>query len=336
MKPQNFQLKDVEVITQFIAWRRQSGNRGRHLNLSWSNWGFGTEPLEVSAARLERNNIRFIELHGNRYGGDLGYDAKVVKRILDDHGIKVAGVCGMVTPESELSSNKPHVTQRCIDYFRRNIDLCAELGGTYLLFTPGAVGRPTKYDDNEFQRAADAIRILGDYFVKNNVRGAIEPVRPAEVSFCHTFAEAKRLIDAVDHPGVRHIAGDLFHMLVGEGHIASTIIEYRKYLINLHMADTNRGALGTGFLDLDLVLMALYSIGYNNESCFCTSEPLGPGGDPYPAMFGRPDPGALDRLVEQTARYFYEREQEILEAADDDLMRPCSAGQVLHRKVELG
>lgn len=78
-----------------------------------------------------------------------------MKRILDDHGIKVVGVCGMVTPESELSSNKPRITQRCIDYFRRNIDLCAELGGTYLLFTPGAVGRPTKYEHNEFLRAAD-------------------------------------------------------------------------------------------------------------------------------------------------------------------------------------
>lgn len=323
MKPQNFQVRDAAIVEAFVEWRRgalATGGVGRRLNLSWSNWGFGTEPLEVSAARLEKNNIHYIELHGNRYGNDLGYKASDVKRILDDHGIKVAGICGMVSPECELSSNKPYITQRAIDYFRRNIDLCAEVGGTYLLFAPGAVGRPVKYDDNEFQRAADAIRILGDYFLANGVRGAIEPVRPAEVSLCHTFAEAKMLIDMVDHPGVRHIAGDLFHMLVGETHIASTIVEYGDYLINLHMADTNRGALGTGFLDLDLVLMALYTIGYNNPECFCTPEPLGPGGDPYPAMWCRPDPAALDRLVEQTATCFYEREKEILEAPEKDLM----------------
>lgn len=291
------------------------------MNLSWSNWEFGIEPLEVSAARLSKNNIHYIELHGNRYGPDLGYKTQETKKILDDYGIKVAGVCGMVSPESELSSNKPHITQRCIDYFRRNIEMCAELGGSYILFTPGAVGRPEKYDDQEFYRASEAIRILRDDFVNHRVRAAIEPVRAAEVSFCHTFADAKKLIEMVNHPGVKHIAGDLYHMLAGEEHISSIIIEYGDYLINLHMADSNRMALGKGSLDLDLVLMALYVIGYNNDNCFCTPEPLGPGGDPYPQMYGRPDSKVLDNLVEQTASTFYEREEEILGASESELLR---------------
>lgn len=321
MKLQNFQQKDREVIQKFLEWRKKNPNLEHRLNLSWSNWGFGIEPLEISATRLAKYNIHYIELHGNRYGPDLGYKTTETKKILDDHGIKVAGVCGMVSPESELSSNKPHITQRCIDYFRRNIEMCAELGGSYILFTPGAVGRPEKYDDQEMYRASEAIRILGDDFVKHSVRAGIEPVRAAEVSFCHTFAEAKQLIEMVAHPGVKHIAGDLYHMLVGEEHISATIIEYGDYLTNLHMADTTRMALGKGCLDLDLVLMALYVIGYNNDKCFCSPEPLGPGGDPYPQMYGRPDPEVLDKLVEQTASTFYEREEEILSAWDDELMR---------------
>lgn len=321
MKPQNFQQKDNEVIQRFLAFRKENPGDVPRLKLSWSNWGFGVEPLEVTAARLQRNNIHYIELHGNRYGPDLGYKTAETKQILDDHGIKVAGVCGMVSPESELSSNKPHITQRSIDYFRRNIDMCAELGGTYVLFTPGAVGRPNKYDDMEFFRAANAIRILGDYFQQAGVRCAIEPVRAAEVSFCHTFAEAKALIDAVDHPAVQHIAGDVYHMLVGEEHIAKTILDYGLTMCNLHLADTNRGALGTGSLDLDLVIMALYAIGYHEGDYFCTPEPLGPGGDPYPAMWGNPDPAVLDELVRQTASYFYEREAEILNASEAELTR---------------
>ncbi len=74
-------------------------------------------------------------------------------------------------------------------------------------------------------------------------------------------------------------------------------------------------------LDLDIVLMALYAIGYDDERCFCTAEPLGPGGDPYPQMWGSPDPAMLDRLVEQTARTFYERESEILAARPQELAR---------------
>jgi D-psicose/D-tagatose/L-ribulose 3-epimerase len=320
MRPQNFQLKDREVTQRFLDWRKQHPQFKPRLKLSWSNWGFGIEPLEVSAVRLAKYGIQYIELHGNRYGPDLGYKTKETRKILDDNGIQVAGVCGMVSPESELSSNKPHITQRSIDYFRRNIEMCAELGGSYILFTPGAVGRPIPYDNNEFYRAADAIRILGDDFVKHGVRAAIEPVRAAEVSFCHTFAEAKALIERVDHPGVQHIAGDLYHMLVGEENIGQTILDYGSMMLNLHMADTNRTALGKGMLNLDLVLMALYVIGYDEGECFCTPEPLGPGGDPYPQMWGNPDSEMLDQLVAQTAAYFYMREKEILTASDEELM----------------
>jgi hypothetical protein len=67
--------------------------------------------------------------------------------------------------------------------------------------------------------------------------------------------------------------------------------------------------------------MALYVTGYNNEKCFCSAEPLGPGGDPYPQMFGSPDEAILDKLVEQTARCFYEREEEILNASAEELRR---------------
>jgi hypothetical protein len=78
------------------------------------------------------------------------------------------------------------------------------------------------------------------------------------------------------------------------------------------MADSHRGALGTGSLDLDTIIMALYLIGYNTDGKYVTPEPLGPGGDPYPAMYGRPDPELLDRLVMQTASCFREREEELL------------------------
>lgn len=321
MKPQSFQVKDREIVERFVQFRQKNPKVKQKLNFSWSNWGFGIEPFERSIARLAKYKVPFVELHGNRYGPDLGYKTKETKKILDDYGVKVSGVCGMVSPECELSSNMPHITQRSIDYFRRNTDLCAELGGAYILFAPGAVGRPKPYDENEFHRAAEAIRVLGDHFVSRGVRAAIEAVRAAETSLCHTFAEASRLIDTVNHPGVKHIAGDLYHMYVEETHVSATILEYGHMMTNLHLADSNRKALGLGSMDLDLILMALYTTGYNNDKCFCSAEPLGPGGDPYPQMFGNPDPKVLDALVEQTARYFYEREGEILNAPVAELAR---------------
>lgn len=40
-------------------------------------------------------------------------------------------------------------------------------------------------------------------------------------------------------------------------------------------------------------------------------EPLGPGGDPYPAMFGKPNEALLDALVDDTTTYWREREEAV-------------------------
>lgn len=320
MRPQTFQAKDANIVARFVDARRRTGPGNARLRLSWSNWGFGPEPLQLSVARLAKNKIKYIELHGNRYGPDLGYKTQEVRSIVSDAGLAVSGVCGMAAADSEFASNRPHVRQRAIDYFRRQADLCKEVGGSYVLVVPGAVGRPRPYDANEFDRAADGIRIVAEYLQQLGIKGAIEPIRPEEVSLCHTFEDARRLIDAIDCPGVQHINGDLFHMLASEDHIGETILQAGAYLVNLHMADTNRRALGNGMLNLDVVLMALYAIGYEDRAGYCTPEPLGAGGNPYAAMFETSPAGVLDELVAQTASTFFQREEAIRTATDDDLL----------------
>ncbi len=315
MTLQNFEQKNAKIRAAFEDLREKHPERlKRRLNLSWSNWGFGMEPLAQSAERLARVGIKYIELHGNHYGKDLGYRGDETLKILGDHNLKVAGVCGMFSAENDLSSNSGVARQRAVDYLKRTISFAAAVGGEYVLVVPGAVGRPQKYDDAEFDRSVETLRIVADHFIKHGVKAAIEPIRSAEVSFCHSIADAKRYIEAVDHQGVQHINGDVYHMQVEESHIGMAVLEAGERLINLHMADSNRCALGDGSLDLDTLIMALYVIGYNCQGCYVTPEPLGPGGDPYPAMFGKPDVKALDRLVNQTANYFRERESCVLES----------------------
>lgn len=308
MTLQRFEEKNRVIREKFMEFKKQNPDRLKQkLNFSWSNWGFGIEPLTDTVKRLKKNKIEFIELHGNRYSSDLGYNPKEVKKILDDNGIKVAGICGMFSLQNDLSSNIPLYRQNAIDYIRRNVDLGVQLGAGYILLCPGAVGRPAKYDDMEFERSVETLQLVTDCFTE--IRGAIEPIRAAETSLVHTFAEAERYIESVNNPGIAHINGDVYHMLAEENHIAQTIIDYGSRLINLHLADSNRRALGDGLLDLDIIIMALYLIGFNNNHSFCTAEPLGPGGDPYPAMYGKPEPEVLDTLVAKTVEYWREREE---------------------------
>ena len=310
---QNYEDKNERIKFAFAELKKNHPERfKRRLNLSWSNWGFGMESLRDTAVRLNKFGIKFIELHGNHYGADLGYKADETIKILGEYDIKVAGICGMFSNDNDLSSNRAIQRQAAMDYIKREVEFTAAVGGKYILIVPGSCGRPEAYDNTEFDRSVDTIRLVAEWFVKYNVKAAVEPIRSAEISFIHTIEDAKKYIKAVNHPGVSHINGDVYHMQSEESHIGEAIVKAGDMLVNLHMADSNRCALGEGSMDIDTIIRALYLIGYNQEDKFVTPEPLGPGGAPYPAMYGKPDKKFLDKLVQQTAEYFRVREDILL------------------------
>jgi len=313
MAPQKFEIKRQRIEDAFLHLKKNDPERVKsRLNFSWSNWGFGVESVATTAQRLQKAGIEYIELHGDHYGADLGSKPVVTLQILGDHGLTVGGICGMFSRDNDLSSNRAIERQAAIDYIRRQLDFATVTGAGYLLVVPGAVGRPRAYDNGEFGRSVETLRLVADLFLEHQIKAAIEPIRAAEVSFVHSIAEAKAYIAAVDHAGIAHINGDVYHMQAEEAHIGEALLDAGPALVNLHLADSNRCALGDGSLDLDAVIMALYLLGHNTPGRYVTAEPLGPGGDPYPAMYGRPDGAALDKMVMDSVRYFREREEALL------------------------
>ncbi len=129
----------------------------------------------------------------------------------------------------------------------------------------------------------------------DGVKAAIEPIRSAEVSFVHTVAEANAYIEAVDHPGVGHINGDVYHMQSEEAHIGEAILRAGDRLMNLHMADSNRCALGDGSLDLDTLIMALYVIGYNTRGPVRDARTAGTGRGALPGDERQARPASSSR-----------------------------------------
>jgi sugar phosphate isomerase/epimerase len=313
MRRQHFEAKNEEIKEQFRDLKKKSPERLKsRMNLSWSNWGFGRESLSDSARRLEQAELPFIELHGNHYGPDLGYKVEETLKILGDHGLRVSGVCGMFSVDNDLASNRAVCRQMAIDYIRRELPFTQEVGGRYLLVVPGAVGRPKAFDDVEEDRSVETLKMCAEWFTRHGIQGAIEPIRADETSLVHTVADAKRYIREVNHPGIASINGDVYHMQSGESHIGAALLDAGEMLVNLHFADSNRSALGQGSMDVATIIRALYVIGHNREGRFVTFEPLGPGGDPYPAMYGRPNPVKLDALVMDSIRYFRDCEEMVL------------------------
>ena len=128
------------------------------------------------------------------------------------------------------------------------------------------------------------------------------------MSLCHTIAYAKQYIETVNHDGVRHINGDVCHMQEEESHIGSAMLDAVYMLTNLHITESNSRALGNGSLDLDTIIMTLYLVGYNNDACYLTPEPLGSCGVVYRARYSRPPEEKLYALVKISVSYFRERE----------------------------
>jgi D-psicose/D-tagatose/L-ribulose 3-epimerase len=313
VKLQNFEVKNRQIKQAFRQLANAHADRLRpRLNLSWSIWMFGTEPLEVTAERLARAGLRFVELTGNHFGDDLGYLVEEALAVLKDHGLQVSGISGMFTPDNDLSSPRWVHRQAALDYLRRETAFAAKVGATYIIVPPGGVGRPAKYDDAEVERSAATLRIAAPWFAKHHVRAAIEPIRAAETSLVHTVADAQAYLTQVNHPAIAYINGDTYHMQTEEAHVGEAILAAGSRLTNLHIADSNRRALGEGSLDLDTIIRALYLIGHNSADRFVSPEPLGPVADPYLAMQSRPDRDAADKMVVDTVRYFNEREEAVL------------------------
>ena len=315
MKLQFVDEKNEKIRLAFETLKTEHPERLRQrLNISFSNWVFGLEELEQAAERYARHDVQYIELGGDYGGEDVGYQADFGKTqsILKEYGIKCSGICGFYSHANTLSTNNNFVRQVARDYIIEETNFCKAIGGTYLLVVPGTVGTSQTYDESDFYRSAATLRSVADVFLDTGVLCAVEPINAAEVSLCPTVQSVIDYIAEVDHPGVQHINGDIYHMICGETHVGEAILAAGDRLINLHLADSNRMPLGRGMMDVDTIIRALYLIGYNAEGRFVTGEPLGMAKNSYAAMYGRKSEQEKDTLLGDLVDYFREREEELL------------------------
>lgn len=310
MKKQQFALKNDKIREKFENLKSEAPEKLKeNLNLSFSIWLFGAEDLEKSLRRLKNAGYNYVELPGDHHVKELGHSLGRVDNLLKKYDLKVSGVCGLFPPEADMASNDPYKRKRAINYVKNEIKFADEVGGDYLLIVPSAVGRSEAIDNNEYQRSVETAQIIAKYFSNSDIKAAVEPIRSAEVSVINTISEALDYIEDIDNESISNINGDIFHMINEEEHIGEAIIRAGERLTNLHIADSNRAPIGKGMINIDIVIMALYLINYNQEGKYVTGEPLGIGGNSYQLMHGNPDSSKLDFLVKQTINYFKERER---------------------------
>ena len=305
MKLQNYQQASLKIREKFLEQKHENPAAfSARLNLSWSIWMFGSEPVRDSLQRLQSAGLRYVELKGNL---PEGFDA--LQEALRETTLQVSGICGLFSPERDLSSLDPEKRNAAVHYIRQQLAHGKKLGARYLIVVPGAVGRTMPADDQELERSAATLKPCAGDFAQASIAAAIEPIRSAEVSLVHTVGKALEYIRHVGEKAIDGINGDIYHMLNGERHIGEAILKCGQHLVNLHIADSNRDAPGKGMIDIDTVIMAAYLVGMNRQDRFVTFEPLGPVPDPYVLSTQPCNVEVMDRLVHDSVTYFREREE---------------------------
>lgn len=284
-----------------------------------SNWIYGEEPIEVTFTRLRRFGYDGIELTGEPDR----YEAKAVRRMAEDVGLPFTSIAGMYpwpTDSRDLANPDPAVRRRAVQYLGRCVDFALEVGAPLVIVVPAAVSRVAPLGlaedaqawpaavQREWNYAIEAVREGGEYAGRQGVLLAVEPINRYETFLVTTAAAGLRFVHEVKLDSVK-IHLDTFHMNIEERDPAEAVRQVGPLLINVHVADSNREAVGQGHTDFRAILQALKDIGYTGALVL---EPLPPVPNPYVAARLRTQAEVHDRYAELSIRRLRDLEQTLM------------------------
>jgi sugar phosphate isomerase/epimerase len=180
-------------------------------------------------------------------------------------GLEVVGLHWLlVKPEGlHLNSPNPDVRRRTVEYLGAEIDFCADIGGSKMI-----IGSPQQRNvprgqsyEQVWDRSVDTFRALAGHADDRDVTLCIEPLGPEETNFIHTAAQARHLVETVNHPGFRLML-DVKAMCRDQEPIPDIIRECAPYLAHFHANDANRKGPGFGATDFAPIAAALHEVGY--------------------------------------------------------------------------
>jgi sugar phosphate isomerase/epimerase len=185
------------------------------------------------------------------------------------HGIEIIGLHWLLIkpPGLHINAADNSLRQKTVQYVEALIDLCADLGGSVMVFgspKQRAVLPGEKWMD-VWNRSVEVFKLLGEKAAQKKIVIAFEPLAPRDnCNFINTMAEGDLLVREVNSPGFKlHL--DVKAMNGGDGRpVAETIrLEGGQYLAHVHANDPNLRGPGMGEMAFEPIAEALRDIKYN-------------------------------------------------------------------------
>ena len=276
------------------------GSDYRMFNYSATQWIFGNESLEDSLKRLKKYGYQGVELAGEPYS----IDVEETKELLKKYELECSTICGIYTPERDLSSSNDEIRKNAVEYVKNSVDLAKTLNASTVIVVPTRVGKlgPETTLEEEWNNAILSVKEAGLYAKEQGITLAIEALNRYETYLVNNLTLALRFVEEVNVEGVG-IMADLFHMSIEERSMTESIKKISRYLAHVHIADNTREAAGLGQTDFRPVISLLKELGYKG---YITMEFLPAVSNPYVASGLRGESTIFDDFTKQSIEHMKE------------------------------
>jgi D-psicose/D-tagatose/L-ribulose 3-epimerase len=188
-----------------------------------------------------------------------------IRRACTDAGIAVSGLHWLLAAPAGLSitSADRNVWQKSVDVLRASVELCADLGGVYLVHGSPAQRRVANGDDAK--RAEEACAIAAAAAQKANVVYCLEPLATPDCNFINTLGEAEQVVRRIANPAFRSMVDTLAASLMEPEPVAEVLRRWMPTGLVAHIQfnDRNRRGPGQGSDKFTDVIAAIRDTGYD-------------------------------------------------------------------------
>ena len=207
------------------------------------------------------------------------------RHIAREEGIAIDGLHWLLVKPSGLSitSPDPTIRRRTVEIMTRLVQICALLGGRYLVH--GSPGQrtiaPGETREAALARAKECWAAAGDAAAKHGVMYCIEPLSADQTPLVNTVGEAAAIVDELNLPALRTML-DTSSAALGEREPIPALIdrfEPSGHIRHVQLNDRNRMGPGQGEDKFAPVLAALLRNRYSGVVSIepFKYEPDGPG-----------------------------------------------------------
>jgi sugar phosphate isomerase/epimerase len=188
-----------------------------------------------------------------------------IRNACRDTGVEVSGLHWLLAAPAGLSITTADRTvwQKSVDVMLASIDLCAELGGAYLVHGSPAQRRVS--DPSDAARAEAAWQLAAERAQKTGVVYCLEALATPDCNFVNTLAEAVAMVRRIGNPAFRTMVDTLAASLMEPEPVADAIVRLMAtgFMTHIQLNDRNKRGPGQGADRFAPVIRALRETKYD-------------------------------------------------------------------------